>query len=241
VLAVYRKKVLSRRTFTSSSFFNLSRWCESVEFGISNSDWISPTTKPSGCAESSNCIIRRRGSVPIAESMSANFATCSVLFLVEVTGIFRSLQKYGFVSSGIRDSLPTALCMPCCCSLRNVNVLYKERVKDIFFRPAAWIIPFPPAIRSSRGQLRAQLRTNTQSLGSSGSLTDRSGRFGDAIHQPATLPLRCCSGKHTWVLDRTPHLPCSLQGWSQCGMQCEIVPGNTVSISRKREVTDVDE
>jgi hypothetical protein len=54
-------------------------------------------------------------------------------------------------------------------------------------------------------------------------------------------PVRCCSGKHTWVLDRTPHLPCSLQGWSQCGMQCEIVQEDTVSISRKREVTDVEE
>ena len=56
-------------------------------------------------------------------------------------------------------------CMPCCSSLRSVNVLYKERVKDISFRPAAWIIPFPPAIRSSRGPRPAQSRTNTQSLG----------------------------------------------------------------------------
>jgi hypothetical protein len=32
-----------------------------------------------------------------------------------------------------------------------------------------------------------------------------------------------------------------LQGWSQCGMQCEIVQENTVSISRKLEVTDVEE
>src|SRR5271167_847694 len=48
---------------------------------MSSSDWISPTTKPSGCAESSSCIILRRGSVPIAENMSANFATCSAFFL----------------------------------------------------------------------------------------------------------------------------------------------------------------
>jgi len=89
VLAVYRKKVLSRRTFTSSSFFSLSRWCESVEFGMSNSDWISLTTNPSGCADSSNCMIRRRGSVPMAESMSAYLATRSVLFLIEATCIFR--------------------------------------------------------------------------------------------------------------------------------------------------------
>ena len=101
MLAVYRKKVLSRRTFTSSSFFNLSRWCESVEFGMSSSDWISPTTKPSGCADSSNCMIRRRGSVPMAESMSAYFATCSVFFLLVAIGIFRYLQKYKFLSTRI--------------------------------------------------------------------------------------------------------------------------------------------
>ena len=37
--------------------------------------------------------------MPIAESMSANFAICSVFFLVEATGIFRYLQKYGSLSS----------------------------------------------------------------------------------------------------------------------------------------------
>ena len=37
VLAVYQRKVPSRRTFTRSSFFSLSRWCESVELGMSNS------------------------------------------------------------------------------------------------------------------------------------------------------------------------------------------------------------
>ena len=36
--------------------------------------------------------------MPIAESMSAYFAICSVLFLVEATGIFRYLQKYGQLS-----------------------------------------------------------------------------------------------------------------------------------------------
>ena len=78
---------------------------------------------------------------------------------------------------------PTAAsCMPCCSSLRSVNVLYKERVKDISFRPAAWIIRFLPAMRSSRGQRPAQLRTNTQSLGRVARLRNRSDRFGDAIH-----------------------------------------------------------
>src|SRR5208283_1693537 len=36
-LAVYQRKVPSRRTLTNSSFFSFSRWCESVELGISNS------------------------------------------------------------------------------------------------------------------------------------------------------------------------------------------------------------
>ena len=31
----------------------------------------------------------------------------------------------------------------------SVNVLYKARVEEISFRPAAWIIHFPPAMRSS--------------------------------------------------------------------------------------------
>ena len=49
-------------------------------------------------------MIRRRGSVPIAESMSAYFAICSVLFLVEATGMFRYLQKYGSLSNEVRIS-----------------------------------------------------------------------------------------------------------------------------------------
>jgi hypothetical protein len=36
VLAAQRKKVLSRRTFTSSSFFSLSMRCESVEFSLNS-------------------------------------------------------------------------------------------------------------------------------------------------------------------------------------------------------------
>jgi hypothetical protein len=47
------------------------RGLDSVELGMSSSAPISPTTKPSGCAESSSRMIRSRGSVPIAESMSA--------------------------------------------------------------------------------------------------------------------------------------------------------------------------
>ena len=27
-----------------------------------------------------------------------------------------------------------------------------------------------------------------------------------AIHQPAALPVRCCGGQHSWILDRTPYL-----------------------------------
>src|ERR1019366_1879955 len=44
-------------------------------------------------------MIRRRGSVPIAENMSAYFATCSAFFLFEVSTILRCLQKYGLLSS----------------------------------------------------------------------------------------------------------------------------------------------
>src|SRR6266567_1383260 len=51
VLAEYQRNVPSRRTFTRFSFFNFSRWCERVELGISSSLPISPTIKPSGCAE----------------------------------------------------------------------------------------------------------------------------------------------------------------------------------------------
>ena len=54
------RKVPSRRTLTRSSFLSLSRWCESVELGISSSLPISPTTMPSGCAESRSRIIRSR-------------------------------------------------------------------------------------------------------------------------------------------------------------------------------------
>jgi len=99
VLAVYRKKVLSRRTFTSPSFLSFSRWCERVELGMSSSDWMSPTTSPSGCADSSSCMIRSRGSVPIAESMSAYLATFSALFLIVANRMLRYLQKDGNMST----------------------------------------------------------------------------------------------------------------------------------------------
>ena len=134
-----------------------------------------------------------------------------------------------------------ASCMPCCSSLRSANVLYKERVRGISFRPRAWIIHFPPAIRSSRGQLPVELRTNTKpwvewlAHGTAAAVSVT--RFTSLQHFPSDVVV----GKHTWVLDRTPYLSCSLQGWSQCGMQSEIVQENTVSISRKREVTDVEE
>jgi len=41
----------------------------------------------------------------MAESMSAYFATCSVLFLLVATGIFRYLQKYHFLSTRISMTL----------------------------------------------------------------------------------------------------------------------------------------
>ncbi len=53
VFAEYRRNVLRALSVTSSSFFSLSRWWESVEPGIPSSLPISPTTIPSGWAESS--------------------------------------------------------------------------------------------------------------------------------------------------------------------------------------------
>src|SRR5579872_6022183 len=44
-------------------------------------------------------MIRSRGSVPIAENISAYLATCSVFFFDESVTIFRYLQKYGVLSS----------------------------------------------------------------------------------------------------------------------------------------------
>src|SRR6266478_2651667 len=60
---------------------------------------MSPTTSPSGWADKSNCIIRSRGSVPIAENMSAYFATRSGRFLPVPLSIFLYLQNYGYLSS----------------------------------------------------------------------------------------------------------------------------------------------
>src|SRR5947209_6686568 len=60
---------------------------------------MSPTTSPSGCADKSNCIIRSRGSVPIAENISAYLATRSARFLLVPNSIFPYLQKYGCLST----------------------------------------------------------------------------------------------------------------------------------------------
>src|ERR1700674_1840836 len=60
---------------------------------------MSPTTRPSGCADKSNCMIRSRGSVPIAENISAYFATRSARFLLVPPSIFLCLQKYGCLST----------------------------------------------------------------------------------------------------------------------------------------------
>jgi hypothetical protein len=42
-----------------------------VEAGISNSSWMSPTTNPWGWAAKRSCIMRTRGSAPIAANISA--------------------------------------------------------------------------------------------------------------------------------------------------------------------------
>src|SRR5262245_9444563 len=49
---------------------------------------------PSGWAERSNCMMRSRDSVPMAENMSANCATRSIECLLELAAIFPCLQKY---------------------------------------------------------------------------------------------------------------------------------------------------
>src|SRR6266446_4620981 len=64
---------------------------------------MSPTTNPSGCADKSNCIIRSRSSVPIAENMSAYFATRSARFLPVPMSIFLYLQKYGWLSTPLPE------------------------------------------------------------------------------------------------------------------------------------------
>ena len=56
---------------------SFSRWCKSAEFRISSSAPMSPTTMPSGYAESSKRRMRTRGSVPIADSMSRKRGTSS--------------------------------------------------------------------------------------------------------------------------------------------------------------------
>jgi membrane-associated phospholipid phosphatase len=43
-------------------------------------------------------------------------------------------------------------------------------------------------------------------------------RFHYNFYQPATFPLRCCTGKHPRLFDRTAYFPRALQGWSQPDM-----------------------
>jgi len=84
-LAAYRRNVPSRRTVTRSSFLSFSRWCERVDPGMHSSSPISPTTRPSGWADSRSRMIRSRGSVPMADIMSANFATASGAVFVAIS------------------------------------------------------------------------------------------------------------------------------------------------------------
>ena len=60
----------SALTFTKSSFLNFSRWCESVEARMPNSKPMSLKIFPSGCADDSRRMIRKRGPVPIAKNIS---------------------------------------------------------------------------------------------------------------------------------------------------------------------------
>src|SRR5260370_18857334 len=70
---------------------------------------MSPTTSPSGGADKSNCMIRSRGSLPIAENISAYFATRSARFLPVPPFIFLYLQKYGRLSTRPGHSVSTLL------------------------------------------------------------------------------------------------------------------------------------
>src|SRR5271154_6204963 len=125
-------------------------------------------------------------------------------------------------------------------SLRSVNVLYKERVKDIFFKTSGLDNSFPSGHTIITWTAASTVAHEypkpwVEWLPYRTAAPPFVARFTSLQH----FPSECSSGKHTWVLDRTPHLPCSLQGSSQCGMQCEIVRGNTLSSSRKHEVPDV--
>src|SRR2546425_11296835 len=60
--ARHRKNFPSRVTLTNPSRCSASRWCESVEAGMSSSSWISPTTMPSGCADRSSRTMLNRAS-----------------------------------------------------------------------------------------------------------------------------------------------------------------------------------
>src|ERR1035441_10637006 len=57
---------------------------------------MSPTTMPSGWAERSNCMMRSRGSVPIAASISTYRTICSGsdFFGIALSFIFLFLKKY---------------------------------------------------------------------------------------------------------------------------------------------------
>src|SRR6188768_3680930 len=66
---------------------------------MASSDPISPTTSPSGCAESRSCMMRSRGSVPMAENMSAKRVIWSASYFVVAISIFLLLSKYSALSS----------------------------------------------------------------------------------------------------------------------------------------------
>jgi hypothetical protein len=57
-------------------------------------------------------MILSRGSVPMAENMSAYLATCPIDVLVRVPGMFLYLQKYSKLSSPKFNHLPTQFLLP---------------------------------------------------------------------------------------------------------------------------------
>src|SRR5271157_5508486 len=65
------------------------------QLGISSSAPMSPTTIPSGCAASSSCMMRNRGSVPMAENISEYRVTCSrsSFFAIAIASLYSSIIR----------------------------------------------------------------------------------------------------------------------------------------------------
>src|SRR5262249_8079657 len=114
-------------------------------------------------AESNSCIIRSLASVPMAENMSANFATCSIALPVAFC-IFPCLQKYRQTSRAkglfrlARDTGQSCLVLP---SNRS-QCLFQRDSFGLERRKASWYLR---SVRSRRQQVRAKGQAHCQSEG----------------------------------------------------------------------------